>query len=78
MSREDRAMDGVLPVSRVIPNEFSLRPLMCLKCIRAVLFLFKILNGNRIMYGRRGKKGKHTDLQSVPPTSSVFIARSAL
>lgn len=40
-----------------------------------VLFLFKILNRNHIMYG---KEKKHTDLQSVPPTYYIFTVQTAL
>lgn len=60
---------------QAIQNGFSHCELTWLKCILAVLFLFKILNRNRIMYGR---KKKHTDLQSVPPTYSIFTVQTAL
>lgn len=65
----------VLSAITVVQNGFSLCELTWLKCILAVLFLFKILNRNRIMYGR---KKKHTDLQSVPPTHSIFTVQTAL
>lgn len=52
-----------------IQNGFPLCELTWLKRIPAVLFLFKILNGNHIMYGR---KQKHTDLQSVPPAINIY------
>lgn len=42
-----------LSVINVIQNGFSLCELTWLKCILAVLFSFKILNRNRIMYGRK-------------------------
>lgn len=58
-----------------VENGFSLCELTWLNCILAVLFLSKILNRNRIMYGR---KKKHTDLQLVPPIYYIFTVQTAL
>lgn len=77
ISREDRGMD----VSSLSVGLFKVNFPVVSSCassvVKAVLFLFKNLNGNRIMYGKKKKK-KHTDLQSVPPTSAIFKALSAL
>lgn len=54
-----------------VQNGLSLCELTWLNCILVVLFSSKILNRNRIMYGR---KKKHTDLQSVPPIYTFFYS----
>lgn len=55
--------------SRVIQSNLSLRPLMCLMCIWAVLFSFsffsKILKGNRIMYGRKNQEAHWPSISSA-------------
>lgn len=61
-----------LSVNNVIQNGFSLCELTWLKCIRPVLFLFKILNRNRIMYGR--KKEAHWPSISSTHTFNFYSA----
>lgn len=77
ISREDRGMDVSFLSVGLFTVNFPFVSSCASSVVKAALILVKNLNGNRIMYGKNKKK-KHTDLQSVPPTSALFKARSAL
>lgn len=66
-SREDRGMD----VSSLSVGLFKVNFPVVSSCassvVKAVLFLFKNLNGNRIMYGKKKKRSTLTFNQFRPP-----------
>lgn len=64
ISREDRGMD----VSSLSVGLFKVNfPIVSSSVVKAVLFLFKNLNGNRIMYGKKKKRSTLTFNQFRPP-----------